>query len=38
MLLDLDEAGVKALAQNAVDASFAPDDVKHRLTAELTAY
>jgi aminodeoxyfutalosine deaminase len=37
-LLDLDESGVKALAQNAVDASFAPDDVKHRLTAELTAY
>jgi aminodeoxyfutalosine deaminase len=37
-LLDLDEAGIKGLAQNAVDASFAPDDVKRRLTAELAAY
>ncbi len=27
-LLDLDEAGLKGLAQNAIDASFAPDDVK----------
>jgi aminodeoxyfutalosine deaminase len=37
-LLDLDETGLKQLAQNAVDASFADDDVKKRLTAEITAY
>jgi aminodeoxyfutalosine deaminase len=37
-LLDLDESGLKGLAQNALDASFAPDDVKQRLTAELAAY
>jgi len=37
-LLDLDEPGLKGLAQNAIDASFAPDDVKQRLTAELAAY
>jgi aminodeoxyfutalosine deaminase len=37
-LLDLDEAGVKALATTAVDASFAPDDVKARLRAEIADY
>ena len=37
-LLDLDEAGVADLAVAAVDASFAPDDVKARLRAEITAY
>ena len=34
-LLDLDEAGVADLAVAAVDASFAPDDVKDRLRAEI---
>ncbi|WP_375001393.1 adenosine deaminase [Aeromicrobium sp. CTD01-1L150] len=34
-LLDLDEAGVVALAATAVDASFAPDDVRKRLHDEL---
>lgn len=37
-LLDLDEQGLKGLAQNAVDESFADDDVKQRLTDEITAY
>ena len=36
-LLDLDEAGVADLAVAAVDASFAPDDVKARLRAEIGA-
>jgi aminodeoxyfutalosine deaminase len=34
-LLDLDRAGLKALATTAVDVSFAPDDVKTRLRAEI---
>ena len=37
-LLDLDEAGVADLARAAVDASFAPADVKARITAEIEAY
>ena len=37
-LLDLDRDGVRALATTAVDVSFAPDDVKARLRAEITAY
>ncbi len=37
-LLDLDESGVKALAQNAVEVSFADDDVKKRLTDEIRGY
>jgi len=37
-LLDLDEAGVAALAANAVHASFAPDDVKSRILAEIESY
>ena len=37
-LLDLDEAGVARLAQAAVVASFAPDDVKRGLLAEIEAY
>ena len=37
-LLGLDAEGLKRLAQNAVDASFATDDVKQRLTAEIAAY
>jgi aminodeoxyfutalosine deaminase len=37
-LLDLDEAGVARLAQSAVVASFAPDDVKRALIAEIEAY
>jgi aminodeoxyfutalosine deaminase len=36
-LLGLDEAGVTALALAAVDASFAPDDVKARLRAEIAS-
>lgn len=36
-LLDLDEAGVVDLARAAVDASFAPDDVRARLHDELDA-
>ncbi len=36
-LLGLDRAGVKRLALTAVDASFAPDDVKARLRAEIAA-
>ena len=37
-LLDLDAAGVADLALAAVDASFAPDDVKASLRAEIRAY
>lgn len=37
-LLDLDEAGLVALARDAVDASFAGDDVKVRLRSELETY
>jgi aminodeoxyfutalosine deaminase len=37
-LLDLDEAGLARLAQAAVVASFAPDDVKRSLLAEIGAY
>lgn len=36
-LLGLDRAGVKRLALTAVDASFAPDDVKARLRDEIAA-
>jgi aminodeoxyfutalosine deaminase len=37
-LLELDESGVADLARNAVRASFAEDDVKTRLLAEIDAY
>ncbi|WP_404816727.1 adenosine deaminase [Streptomyces thermolineatus] len=37
-LLDLDEAGVAALAKNAVEASFMDPAGKRRLTAEIDAY
>jgi aminodeoxyfutalosine deaminase len=37
-LLDLDEAGVAELARTAVTASFAPQDVKDRVVAEIDAY
>lgn len=37
-LLELDEAGVAALARNAVEASFMDDPAKARLTAEINAY
>ena len=37
-LLDLDERGVADLARAAVDASFAPADVKSRIGAEIDAY
>jgi aminodeoxyfutalosine deaminase len=37
-LLDLDEAGVADLAVAAVDASFAPDDVRTRVRAEIATY
>jgi aminodeoxyfutalosine deaminase len=37
-LLDLDETGIATLATAAVDASFAPDDVKARLRSEIDAY
>ena len=37
-LLDLDEAGIKALATTAVDVSFAPEDVKTRLRGEIADY
>jgi aminodeoxyfutalosine deaminase len=36
-LLDLDEAGVADLARAAVDASFAPEDVKARVSREIDA-
>jgi len=37
-LLDLDRAGVADLARAAVDASFAPDDVRRRVRGEIDAY
>jgi aminodeoxyfutalosine deaminase len=37
-LLGLDEAGLADLARAAVRASFAPDDVRARLLAEIDAY
>ncbi|CAB4766152.1 unannotated protein [freshwater metagenome] len=37
-LLALDEEGVKELARTSVRASFAPDDVRRRLLAEIDAY
>lgn len=37
-LLDLDEAGLAELSRTAVRASFAPDDVKARVLAEIDAY
>ena len=37
-LLNLDEAGLVALAGNAVEASFAPEQIKQRLRDELAAY
>lgn len=37
-LLDLDEAGLAALATAAVDAAFAPDEVKRRTRREIAAY
>ena len=37
-LLELDEAGVADLARNAVRASFAEDDVKERILAEIDGY
>jgi aminodeoxyfutalosine deaminase len=36
-LLDLDESGVAELARTAVHVSFAPDDVKARIIAEIDA-
>ena len=37
-LLDLDERGIADLARAAVDASFAPDDVRASLLAEIEEY
>jgi aminodeoxyfutalosine deaminase len=37
-LLDLDEAGVADLARAAVHASYAPEDVRSRVLAEIDAY
>ncbi|WGX95341.1 adenosine deaminase [Nocardioides sp. L-11A] len=37
-LLGLDESGLAELAVAGVDASFAPEDVKERLRAEIAAY
>ena len=37
-LLDLDEDGVADLARAAIDASFAPDDVKARIRAEIESH
>jgi aminodeoxyfutalosine deaminase len=37
-LLDLDERGVADLARAAVDASFAPEDVRARIAAEIEAH
>ncbi|HEY0891096.1 MAG TPA: adenosine deaminase [Nocardioides sp.] len=37
-LLELDEAGVAELARAAVEASFAPEDVRTRLRQEIDAY
>jgi aminodeoxyfutalosine deaminase len=36
-LLDLDESGLAGLARTAVEVSFAPDDVKTRILAEIDA-
>jgi len=37
-LLGLDETGLADLARTAVDASWAPDDVKSRVRAEISSY
>ena len=37
-LLDLDEAGLAALATVAIDCSFAPDDVRARVRHEIAEY
>ncbi len=37
-LLDLDERGLGELALTAVDASYAPNDVKARIRAEISDY
>ncbi|MFE6649696.1 adenosine deaminase [Nocardioides sp. NPDC057772] len=37
-LLGLDAAGIAALARGAVDVSYAPEDVKARLSSEIDAY
>ena len=37
-LLDLDEAGVAELARAGVRASFAPDDVRKQVLAEIDEY
>ncbi|MDQ2838615.1 MAG: adenosine deaminase [Actinomycetota bacterium] len=37
-LLDLDRAGIAGLAKNAVTASFAPDQLKASLRAEIDSY
>ena len=37
-LLDLDEIGLAALATTAIDVSFAPEDVKARVRAEIASY
>ncbi|HQF03918.1 MAG TPA: adenosine deaminase [Phycicoccus sp.] len=37
-LLDLDEQGLRDLATTAIDVSFAPDDVKARVRAEIAAH
>ena len=37
-LLDLDERGLADLATTAVDVSYAPDEVKERVRAEISAY
>ncbi len=37
-LLDLDHAGIADLARTSIDVSFAPDDVRARVRAEIDAY
>jgi len=37
-LLGLDETGVAELARTGLRASFAPDDVRRRVLAEIDAY
>jgi aminodeoxyfutalosine deaminase len=37
-LLDLDQEGIADLARAAVDASYAPDEVKLRLHGEITDF
>ena len=37
-LLDLDEAGVADLARTAIRVSYAPDDVKRRVLAEIDSF